>query len=277
MSNKNTPKKEWEHQYEREYNRIKQAINRQKKLGYFVPEEIIPLPPSKVKNITPEDVERMIELTPKKIRKSSVYIDTETGEAFSGLDIVRSHHIAKPSQAKIKEPSTPNPTQITTPKPKQITTPKQKTRSRKASKQPKEKAYTDSNNIPPKENNLNLQIIDTINDMLNGWYPAPYWHSTFLQRKTENYYKIITLWKETLENEGEYEVAYRLESSATELFRLLERLLYSSDSAVEDDFNMGRFIELLIGRPLTAIESDAYAESAREMAMDSLRGENSLG
>ena len=122
-----------------------------------------------------------------------------------------------------------------------------------------------------------MQIIDTVNDMLNGWNPVPYWRGAFLQRKMENYHKIRALWDETLENEGEYEVAHRLENNATELLRLLERLLYSSDSSVEDDFNMGRFIELLIGRMLTAIESDAYTETAREMALDTLRGENSLG
>ena len=113
--------------------------------------------------------------------------------------------------------------------------------------------------------------------MLSEWNPAPYWHASFLQRKTENYHKIRALWNETLETEGEYEVGYRLEQNASEFMRLIERLLYASDSSVEDDFNMGRFIELLIGRPLTAFESDAYTEMARESAMDSLRGENSIG
>ena len=269
MSNNNTPKNEWEQQYEREYRRIIQAIKRQEKLGYFVPEEVRPEKPSKIKNVTSHHVQKLIELTPKKIRKSSVYVDTDTGEAYPGLDVVNSHHIAKPSTAKIRE---------TTPKkPKQISPQTVNTRNGKRKKSKKEKTETQPPNAPPKENNLNMQIIDTINNLLSEWQPAPYWHTSFLQRKTENYHKISALWKETLETEGEYEVAYRLESNASEFIRLVERLLYSSDSVVEDDFNMGRFLEMLIGRPLTAFESDYYSEMAREAAMDSLRGENSIG
>ena len=285
MSNKNTPMSEWEHQYKREYNRIIQAINRQKKLGYFVPEEVHPIKPSKKKTITPEDVERLIEITPKKIRKSSIYIDKETGEGFQGLDVVKSHHVAKPSEAKVRQTRTQKLDEPSVPQPKQVQpkinktkqeTKKQSTRT-KPDKQPKESFTPPKPSVPPKERSLNAQIIDTINSMLSEWQPAPYWRASFLQRKTENYHKILAIWNETIETEGEHEVAYRLESNATELLRLLERLLYSSDSTVEDDFNLSRFIELLIGRALTAFESDAYSELAREAALDSLRGENSLG
>ena len=285
MSKNNTPMSEWEYQYQREYNRIIQAINRQKKLGYFVPEEVRPLKPSQKKTITPEDVERLIEITPQKIRKSSIYIDKETGEGFKGLDVVNSHHKPKPSEAKIRQPSTNNgeiqttnqPKQIAPKQPKQIAPKQTKEKTKLSPKQSSEPFTPPEPSTPPKENTLNTQIVDTINRMLSEWQPAPYWHASFLERKTENYYKISAIWQETLETDGEYEVAYRIESNATELIRLLERLLYSSDSTIEDDFNIGRFIELLIGRALTAFESDAYSELAREAAMDSLRGENSFG
>lgn len=253
MPNNYTPKNEWEKQYEREYRRIRQAIIRQIKLGYHVPEKLIPQKPSKVKNVTQEDVKKLIELTPKEIRKNSVYIDTETGEAFNGLDVVNSHHTAKPSRAKISKNN------------KKIKTHK------------KRGGQPTKNTAPPKENTLNMQIIDDVSAMLKEWQPAPYWHASFLQRKTENYYKISAIWSEVLETEGEYEVAYRLESNASEITKLIERLLYSSDSSVDDDFNMGRFIELLIGRPLSAFESDEYNEMARESAIESIRGRNSIG
>lgn len=285
MPNNNTPNNEWEKQYQREYRRIVQAINRQKKLGYFVPEEIKPVAPTKKKTVTQHDVETLIQLTPKKIRKSSIYVDKETGESFEGLDVVNSHHKARPSKAKVGQTGT----QKAQPKLPHI----KETGERKRKKKQKQKTPqqdTPKQNVPetptfspptptapPIENNLNKQIVDTISAMLSEWQPAPHWHASFLQRKTENYHKILSLWNEILDTEGEYEVAYRLESNATELIRLLERLLYSSDSTIEDDFNMGRFIELLIGRALTAVESDWYSEMAREAAMDSLRGENTLG
>lgn len=276
MPKNNTPKNEWEYQYQREYNRIIKAVNRQQKLGYYIPPQILPLKPSQVKNITPEDVERLIELTPQKIRRNSVYIDTETGEAFEGLDIVKSHHKPSPSNAKIIESKTKNlnTTQQTKAK---ISQKKQSDSLTTKTTSKKNKTNKTPTTAPPKENNLNMQIIDLINDMINGWQPAPYWHASFLQRKTENYHKIKAIWEETLATEGEYEVAYRLENSASELTRLVERLLYSSDSTVEDDFNLSRFIELLFGRMLSATESDMYNEIARESAIESLRGENSVG
>lgn len=262
MKDNYTPKSEWEQQYEREYKRITQAIRRQTKLGYYVPKEVKPTPPSKVKTFSQSAVEDLIKITPKEIRKNSIWIDKENGEAFEGLDIVKSSHIAKPSKAKVSTHKKKRK--------KQINEPTVRKRKRK-------NKNTEKVSAPPKENNLNMQIIDTINRLLDEWQPAPYWHNTFLERKTVNYHRISTLWKEILSNEGEYEVAYRLESNATEFIRLVERLLYSSDSTVEDDFNMGRFIELLINRPLSAYESDMYTEMAREAAMDSLRGENSIG
>ncbi len=262
MPDNYTPKNEWEQQYEREYKRITQAIRRQEKLGYYVPKEVRPTPPSKVKVMSPLEVEKLINLTPKEIRKKSVWIDQETGEAHKGLDIVKSHHKAKPSEAQISVPKGKKIKQITEPTKRKV---------RKKKKKELE------NTAPPKENNLNIQIIDTINRLLADWQPAPYWHASFLERKHRNFNMINTVWKETLNKEGEYEVAYRLESNATEFTHLVERLLYASDSTVEDDFNMSRFIELLINRPLTAEESDAYTEMAREAAMDSLRGENSIG
>lgn len=262
MADNYTPKNELKQQYDREYKRITQAIRRQKKLGYFVPEELKPESPSKVKVISKTEVERLITLTPKEIRKQSILIDKETGEAYPGLDIVNSHHKDKQSTAKIYGTKVKKPKQI-----------KEPTRIKSRKKKNNEL----ENIAPPKENSLNMQIIDTINRLLDEWQPAPYWHSAFLERKTVNYHHISTLWRETLVTEGEYEVAYRLESNATEFIRLVERLLYSSDSSVEDDFNMGRFIELLVNRPLTATESDMYTEIAREAAMDSLRGENSIG
>lgn len=103
MPRNTSPKSKWYDQYTKEYRRITQAIRRQEKLGYFIPEEVKPVKPSEMTSIRKSDVQRLIKLTPKKIRKESVYVDTETGEAFPGLDIVKSHHKAKPSKAKTKQ------------------------------------------------------------------------------------------------------------------------------------------------------------------------------
>lgn len=103
MPRNTNPKSKLYDQYTKEYRRITQAIRRQEKLGYFIPEEVKPLKPSEMSSIRKSDVQRLISLTPKKIRKHSVYVDIDTGEAFPGLDIVKSHHKAKPSKAKSKQ------------------------------------------------------------------------------------------------------------------------------------------------------------------------------
>lgn len=101
MPIKNTPRSKLVEQYTKEYKRISQAIRRQEKLGYTIPDEIRPVKPSEMPKIRKTDVQRLIRLTPQKIRKSSWYTDPQGyGETVYGLDIVKSRHKAKPSKAK---------------------------------------------------------------------------------------------------------------------------------------------------------------------------------
>ena len=278
MSNKNTPNNKWEEQYKREYQRIQQAIKRQEKLGYFVPENIKPNKPSEVKNVTPKDVQTLIDLTPKQIRKRSIYIDKESGEAFKGLDVVNSHHVAKPSKAKVRTPSVRNKVKI----PKQYID-KQKeekvtnTEQEYSVKENNQESKNTEQTAPPKENNLNMQIIEQVNKLISEWTPERYWSPTFAERKTRNHSRISLIWEDVLLSEGEYEVAYRLEQNADKIISLIERLLYDSDAKEEDDFNIGWLQELLFNRVLTATEADWYEEEATSRTIDSLRGENSFG
>lgn len=105
MPKNTSPKSKWYSQYSKEYRRITQAIRRQEKLGYFVPEEVKPTKPSEIKTIRKSDVQRLIKLTPTKIRKKSIYVDADTGEAFPHLDIKsrsRNKH-KKLTHHKVKE------------------------------------------------------------------------------------------------------------------------------------------------------------------------------
>lgn len=260
MSDNYTPKNEWEVQYEREYKRITQAIRRQKKLGYFVPEDVKPLPPSKVKVISPTLVEKLIDLTPKEIRKQSVWVDQETGEAHQGLDIVKSRHTAKPSTTNITETKGRR-------KKKQIQEPTQRKSRKKKKKEPE-------NTAPPKENNLNMQIVDSITEMIERWQPSQHWNTLWLERKTTIYITIRDKWFETLNKEGAYQVAYRMENNALLYNHMVDRLIHGSDDAVEDSINLNTFITFLTNETLTAEESDAYSTYAMEYIRDSLMGDS---
>lgn len=245
---KKTPKDELRKQYEREYKRIIQAIYRQTKIGYNISEQIKPIKPSKIKTITQQDVDRLVQITPKKIRKSSIYIDKETGESFDGLDVVNSHNKAKKPKAK----------------------------GRRKSYNPK---LSDSNpdiSAPPKENNLNLQIIDQVTELLVEWMPEPDWPDSFRIKKEINRNQLLIEWNDLLLSEGEYEVAYRIENRADALIETIDKLIHVSSSPDEETADFAFVHEIIFGRALTAEESDWYNSEAVASVMDSLRGGNSF-
>lgn len=64
-------------EYMKERKRIQQAISRQKKSGYIVPENLLPDIP---KRITKASINRLKKITPKTIRSKSELIDFTTGE-----------------------------------------------------------------------------------------------------------------------------------------------------------------------------------------------------
>ena len=259
MSDNYTPKTELEQQYEREYKRITQAIRRQEKLGYFVPEAVKPTPPSKVKVMAPSKIDELIKLTPKEIRKKSVWVDQDTGEAHQGLDIVNSHHKAKPSTAKISQHNH----EI---KQKEIA-PQVQRKKRKIKKKPEDTA-------PPIENNFNMQIIDDITNMLRDWTPASYWNTSYTLHKATMRETIMDKWLTAIEREGAYQLAYRLENKAEYYRRTVDRVIHFSDSPFEDSMNLNEIITFLTGQALTAEESDRYASQAYDRIRDSIIGDS---
>lgn len=69
--------------YEQEYKKLQSRIWNVKKQGYTVPENIIPVAPSKVKRVSPKMVQEMRELRGKDIKKASTYT-TYRGEIRAG-------------------------------------------------------------------------------------------------------------------------------------------------------------------------------------------------
>lgn len=64
-------KKSLELEYKKQRKRIKQGIKRSEKIGYIVPENILPKIPKK---ITEKSIKRLQNITPEKIREKSEYI-----------------------------------------------------------------------------------------------------------------------------------------------------------------------------------------------------------
>lgn len=67
-------------EYMKERKRIQQAISREKKSGYIVPESLLPDIP---KRITKASINRLKKITPKTIRSKSELVDFTTGEIIT--------------------------------------------------------------------------------------------------------------------------------------------------------------------------------------------------
>lgn len=67
-------------EYMKERRRIQQAISREKKSGYIVPESLLPDIP---KRITKASINRLKKITPKTIRSKSELVDFTTGEVIT--------------------------------------------------------------------------------------------------------------------------------------------------------------------------------------------------
>lgn len=258
MPKKNTPNGHLFEQYQREYQRIHQAIRRNKKLGYILPPNLIPVKPSLVESVTPEIIKEMQKMTPQELRLKSLYTDALTGEVYTGVDHVVSHHKAKPSQAKVKPLKKRS---------KNTFTPEYDTHLHSTIDRP-------DDIIPSPDTSLNLDIINRINSLIVDFEPPNNRTETFIFRKTMNHANIQIHWEETLATEGEYEVAYRLENSADEFYALCEKLLYDSNSESDDQFMLSQFVTMLTGRALTAWEADEYDSRAAVIANDVIRGFN---
>lgn len=256
MSKNYTPKTEAEIQYEREYNRIMQAIRRQRKIGYSIPDLFAPTKPSKMEKITPKDVENIQHITPKFIRQHSYYVIESTGEAVYGKDVVKSHHTPHPSVAKVGSYVKKSKKQS---EPKKSKKKKQSSKNSKAQPETqKEQKYSDR--IPPKETNLNTQIIDDIRNLLDTFEPKGHWTDSMRARKIGIHAQLSAMFEDVLTAEGEYEVAYRLEQNASRLHDVTNRLLYESSKDYAETFDIGTFCEILFGKPLTQMESDYYSD-----------------
>lgn len=102
-----SPKSKWCDQYAKEYRRITQAIRRQEKIGYTIPDNVRPVKPSKMQNIRKGDVQKLKKLTPQKIRKLSYYTEPGgLGETFYGIDVVKSTKKSEPSKSKYNKTKT---------------------------------------------------------------------------------------------------------------------------------------------------------------------------
>lgn len=98
--------------YNKEVKRIKAAINRNAKQGYFLPEELTFERPDR---ITKKNIEALKQITPKRLRKASTHYDINTGELITRHNEEMLSEIKQniPKKKPPKEPPKKEPPKIT--------------------------------------------------------------------------------------------------------------------------------------------------------------------
>lgn len=115
---------------------------------------------------------------------------------------------------------------------------------------------------PSPYDSLNISIIGRITELLSTFDTNKLTHNwkSYIAHKEKLYEFLKSKWDDTLEAEGEFEVAYRLEKSAELFYSLTEKLLYASSSTQNETVDISAWTSLLFGGPISDIESMEISE-----------------
>ena len=92
-------------EYQKQYNRIKNAQRRLVKQGYVVPDYLTPDKPSSIDKFTKRTVDKLRKITPEYIQKRSGKIDFETGEVVRWPIAQKSRKTYKFERAQKRKPT----------------------------------------------------------------------------------------------------------------------------------------------------------------------------
>lgn len=213
--------------YKKEVRRLHQFLRRAEKRGFSFPANIIPKQP---KRITIKSVQRLQKLTPEKLYKKATYIEPATGKVVTG------------EQGRKLE----------------------RQRAARKSRLPKPpKAKSVAINVPSYPV-ASYEILNNIRESIAAWAPAANYTDYFKQLKERDKNVLQNMLNGAIRQEGEDEIARRLEASASEVTAIIEEVLYgSNEDRIQGDFS--RFSNILWGRSLTNDESKILAESLESL------------
>lgn len=103
------------------------------------------------------------------------------------------------------------------------------------------------------------QYIAHVRQQLDEFTPNDYWSTSFASKKTEHRDELRELVEGAIEGDGELTVATRISGADTFFYRHIDVILYSSDDG-DVEFSMAQVATVILGRPLTAEESERLTE-----------------
>lgn len=115
---------------------------------------------------------------------------------------------------------------------------------------------------PPR---LTAMVLNNVRELLSTWQPLMRWSNKFVEIKKQDKNTLRHLLDGAIAEEGEANVAMRLEVNAEEVIRLVETIIYGNSGAARDGGDYARasivaFGRIIKGRSLTLDESIELTE-----------------
>ena len=179
-------------QYLQERRRIQRFIRSATKRGYIIPENILPDIP---KRVTRASVSRLKKITPEKIYSKSQYVSRETGEIKTG------------KAGRVEE---------------------RKAASRKAAetRRWKEETSRAKKEYIPRASDI---ILTNLRETLASFVPSGQMSRFMQENAVNNRNYALGILDDAIKELGEEQVSKNIQKNASQLSRLIEEILYSSD------------------------------------------------
>ena len=179
-------------QYMQERRRIQRFIRSATKRGYIIPENILPDIP---KRVTRASVSRLKKTTPERIYSKSHYVSRETGEIKTG----------KAGRAEERKAASRKAAE---------------TRRRKKETSRAKKEYI------PRTSDI---ILSNLRETLVNFVPSGQMSRFMQENAVNNRNYALGILDDAIKELGEEQVAKNIQKNASQLSRLIEEILYSSD------------------------------------------------
>lgn len=113
--------------------------------------------------------------------------------------------------------------------------------------------------------NLSDKIVRDLKSLMGDFDDAAFHSGSHAEHKRQLTGRMQNMLNHIIEKEGDDAVAQRIESKKDYLNDLTKHLMYGSDSDIQESLNLGEFLNVINGGPLTASEEadlQTYLETA---------------
>jgi hypothetical protein len=111
------------------------------------------------------------------------------------------------------------------------------------------------------------KVLDLVKEYINNWSPSNLWTGWFSEVKGNDKKILQRILEGAISAEGKEAVAQRIQDNATEIWELLEAVLYNSGGENGRNtitFDLVRFSAIIMGRPLTQGESEFLTDLSEQ-------------